>query len=303
MIRPLDVRHFAGAVLRTAMRTAKTNREKFYGNAFGLRIGMLHHSHPDTLRRFEKIMDWCHEHFDICGPEAVDGLVRESTAAWTRDRFVLTFDDGHGNTFAAAESMARRGMRGIFFVVPPYLGRTTAEFVEFHARNGVEAHPVGGGARIQPCSGLTRQQVKEMHQQGHRIAAHNFAHRDLGKLHEERDLDYEIRNALEAVSELTGEPCEDFAFGFGHVANISPEAVDYLQKHVKRNYAAIRGLNVPGVSPKFFVRDTFSMEAPMLHSQAGLSGAFDDRFAPMREQLRQMVGTLCSDGAKCHQLS
>lgn len=287
--RVKTLRRTLAAVWGTASGAAARKRTALYGDARGLRMATLHHTYPDRMEWFGRLLDWCSAHFEMVGPEAVDRLAAGEPIEGARDQFLLTYDDGCRDTFASAEELARRGLRATFFIIPSYLDRSTEEFLQFHRAQGVEPYPVGSGARLQPCYGLRREQVEEMHRMGHRIAAHNFAHRNLGKLTAEKDLDYEIKRSLEGVAEITGAPCEDFAFGFGHVQHISREAAEYLQRHVKRTYSAVRGLNVAGARETFFVRDSVSPDSPLLYSKAALRGAFDGRFAPMRAKLEVLA--------------
>ena len=109
----------------------------------------------------------------------------------------------------------------------------------------------------------------------HLIAGHNFAHRDLGQLTREQDLEYELGRAIDQVSEWIGRPCDDFAWGFGHSRHLSPQAAAYLSARCKRVYSGVRGLNVVGVTPRFMLRDCVAYEHPFSFIKAALEGALD----------------------------
>jgi peptidoglycan/xylan/chitin deacetylase (PgdA/CDA1 family) len=127
---------------------------------------------------------------------------------------------------------------------------------------------------------------------GHRIAAHNFAHRDLGRLHRPEDLRYEISNALDGVAELTGVECRDFATAFGQPENVSPEATAYLVERGVRVYACHRGLNVPGKTPRFALRHGFFPDHPAAFTRVCLEGGADLREAGKAEEMLRRVGAL-----------
>jgi len=128
---------------------------------------------------------------------------------------------------------------------------------------------------------------------GHRIAAHNYSHRDLGGLSSAEDLRYEIDEAIEAVERmLAGVACADFAIGFGQPHNVSPEAAEWLQRRCPRVYACSRGLNVVGITPRFALRDGLSFADPMICLRACLDGATDARWSRRHDALRSMSGVL-----------
>ncbi len=163
------------------------------------------------------------------------------------------------------------------------------EYAAYHRAQGIDAFCFlsQGSTR-----GLSRTQAREMTAMGHLIAAHNFAHRDLGQLTTQRDLEYEIDRAVESVAELTGHPCEDFAIGFGRPSNVNPEAIAHLQQQCKRIYSCSRGLNIPGKSPRMLLRDNAELSEPLLFHQLCLRAAADLRWAPEVEELRAMSGIL-----------
>jgi len=170
--------------------------------------------------------------------------------------------------------------------MPSFAGRTIDEFCEFHARNGIEAFRFFP----RPSRGLEPSQIREMVAMGHMIGGHNYAHRDLGHVHREEDLAYEIQRSLDEVGEIVGRRCEDFAWGFGHPSHVSSEAADYLTRHCSRVYSCSRGLNVPGRSPRFFLRDTVTRDEPFRFTQMTLRGGADSFHASKWAALEQLGG-------------
>jgi peptidoglycan/xylan/chitin deacetylase (PgdA/CDA1 family) len=281
----------AGHLLRLTRRPEQ-NRQRLYGGRTGLRILTLHAMEGREVEHFKSIVDWCGTRFDMARPEDVDALVEGRLRPGKRDRLLFTFDDGHAQDYPVAEWLAEQGIRGIFFVIPSYVGRTVREFLAFHESNGVQAYDIALGADRDATRGLSVTEIQEMQEMGHRIAAHNFAHRDLGRLHAEEEVEYEIGRALERVGELTGAPCEDFAWAFGNAKHVSDEAVDYLKRRCKRVYAAFRGLNVPGLTPAFLLRDTLHTFGPLVQSKLFAEGGVDDRWVADRQEIERRAGHL-----------
>ena len=288
------VRRRCAAAWFQLRRVPQRNRRVLYDGRHGLRI-LTFHATPagKVFDRFRRIIEWCGEHLDIVGPEAADALIEGRAETGNRDKILGCFDDGHETNHAAAVWLAERGIRAVFFVVPSFLEHTLAEFLEYHRANGVQASRFFDD--LHADRGLGRSQVSEMMAMGHRIAAHNFAHRDLGKLHEEIDLEYEIDRALQAVAELTEQPCEDFAFGFGHARHISTEAAEFLNTRCKRVYACVRGLNIPGSTPRYFLRDGTEPTHPFSFIKLCLNCGADAYRKTDWEYLRAISGTMPVD--------
>jgi len=264
------------------------DRELLYGGATGLRIVTFHETPPGQLERLRRIVDWCRERFPMASPADVDGIVAGRWRAGP-DRVLLTFDDGYESNFEAARWLARIGVPAIFFVVPSLIDRTNEEYLRFHERFGVEAYVP---SRRPGARGLSSSQLREMVAMGHRIGAHNFAHRDLGLLRDQAAIRYEVSNALEKVGELTGARCDDFAIAFGQPENVSEEAAAYLLEHCPRVYSCHRGLNVPGKTPRFLLRHACEPDHPLAFTRICLEGGADRRVADAARRMSHLVGAL-----------
>jgi peptidoglycan/xylan/chitin deacetylase (PgdA/CDA1 family) len=181
------------------------------------------------------------------------------------------------------------GIRAIFFLIPSLVGRTVQEWLRHHERAGVKAVPPAG---LRDRAGLSIVQVREMLAMGHRIAAHNQAHRDLSFLHDPESIRFEVQGALDAIGEITDAPCRDFALAFGQPENLSDEAAAYLREQCPRVYACHRGLNVPGKTPRFLLRHAPEPWHPLEFTRLCLEGGADHRLADRCREMVRRVGTL-----------
>lgn len=248
------------------------------------------------MRSFQRIVEWCRTRFAMATPADVDAI---AAGRWPHDvdRILVTLDDGWESNYEAARWLAGIGVSGIFFVVPSLIGRDGAEFVRFHAQHGVIP-----GLNISPgARGLSPAQLREMRAMGHRIGAHNFAHRDLQFLHAPADIRYEIDNALESVGDILGAPCNDFAVAYGMPHNLSDEAITHLQglqASGVRVYSCHRGLNVPGQTPSFLLRHGWEPFHPMNFTRICIEGGGDRRLGSWIRLMVGKVGALpVADGA------
>jgi peptidoglycan/xylan/chitin deacetylase (PgdA/CDA1 family) len=265
------------------------NRREIYGGGVGLRMVTFHDTPPDRLEHVKRLVEWARERFEMARPGLVDELVEGRHRPRSRDALLVTLDDGLSSNYEAARWLADAGIAATFFVVPSLVDRSIGEYVRHHEGFGVKAHPP---VRDPDARGLASSQVREMVAMGHRIGAHNFAHRDIGRLHDAADLAYEIDNAIEGIGELTGVECRDFAFGFGQPENVSAEGVAHLVARRLRVYSCHRGLNVPGRTPRFLLRHAHERGHPLAFAKVCLEGGADHRLADRAEEMARRVGRL-----------
>jgi peptidoglycan/xylan/chitin deacetylase (PgdA/CDA1 family) len=272
---------------------AATNRHTLYGDSNGLRIVCFHDIPVRFFGDFQAMVQWCLDRFEAGTPEDADALVDGRWRPLSRDRILFTFDDGLASHHNAADWLARRGVRAIFFVVPSLLDRSRNEFLAFHRNRGVAAFPFDSSLRS-----LGTSQALEIAAMGHRLGAHNNAHRDLAGLHTAGELDYEIAAAIDMIAELTNAPCEDFAVAFGQPANLCGEAARYLQNHCRRVYSCVRGLNIPGMTPRLLLRAPIRFEQPWAFTRLCIEGGADHLMTGRHDALRREAGLVPASESK-----
>jgi hypothetical protein len=289
--RFLTARRCVGGFWLRLSGQAARNHKRYYQSLTGLRILAFHGTPDKALPHFQRLVSWCADTFEVGYPEDVDNLVRGCFRPTRRDKVLVTLDDGHENNFRAAEWLASLNIKAIFFVIPSYLGRSVEEYLRFHEERGIHAYQIGETHDLS-MRGLSPSQVREMSDMGHRIAAHNYSHRDLGQLHDHSELRYEVDQSLDALEDLLGVPCDDFAWSFGYTNHISEEAIRFLEGRCKKVYSCLRGLNVPGTTPAFLLRDWISLNHPLVFSKAVIEGSADHRHVVGRQGLLRGVGAV-----------
>jgi peptidoglycan/xylan/chitin deacetylase (PgdA/CDA1 family) len=280
-------RWVAAQVWTTSGRAAR-DREAFYGGAAGLRILTFHETIGSQLEQLKRTVDWCRSRWSMAHPEDADTLF-DGRWPHARDRILVSFDDGWESNFHAAEWLAREGVPAVFFVVPSLIGRTATEYLRYHERFNVtvDLPHATAGAR-----GLSASQLREMKAMGHRVGAHNFGHRDLGRLHALADIRYEVDNAVDELANVLGEPCADFAIAFGQPFNVSDEAIAHLKDRGLRVFSCHRGLNVPGKTPRFLLRHACEPYHPWAFTRVCIEGGADRHLRDSARLMVRRVGVL-----------
>lgn len=115
--------------------------------------------------------------------------------------FMLTFDDSDLDQYKIALSeMKRHGFKGVFFIMTVSLGRSIY---------------------------MSKNQVKELSEDGHVIGLHTWDHQDVRK-YKDGDWEKQIAQPKKELEALIGKPVQYFAYPFGAW---NKEAIPELKKY------------------------------------------------------------------------
>lgn len=264
---------------------ARRNRAA-YGSQPGLRILAVPAGDAGRFDRFRRFVDWCGAQYPLVGPEAAD-----APGALSRDSLLLTINDVHARTFRAMEWLASAGVRVTCFVVPSSIGRSAREYLALHATRGVAAFTFAGSRDLDARRGLEPAQVRELEAMGHRVGAHNDAHRNLRRV-TAAEAEHEVLEAGRILAEVLQHPVRDVAWAFGRVDTVTPAALALMRERFGRVYSSVRGLNVAGITPAVLLRDPVSVADIRPFRAACVRGALDHRYVMARAQLARLAGRL-----------
>ena len=129
-------------------------------------------------------------------------------AALPEKPVMLTFDDTDDDQFTiAAPEMKKYGFKGVFFIMTVSINRPKY---------------------------MTREQIKQLSDEGHVVSSHTWDHHNVKKYATEQDWATQIEKPKKQIEELTGKQADDFAYPFGLW---NPEAIPELKKRgVKSAY-------------------------------------------------------------------
>ncbi|TWT94079.1 Gellan lyase precursor [Botrimarina colliarenosi] len=159
---------------------------------------------------FRRQIDWLSRRFDVVSLQ--EAQRRLGAGASRRPAVAITFDDGYGeNCDYAIPLLLRRGLPFTYFVSTQIIRDQTAF-----------PHDLAAGVRLRPNS-LT--ELRAMAAAGVEIGAHTRTHPDLGRSTDADWLREEIVGSIEDITTWTGKRPRSFAFPFGQVENLTPEAM------------------------------------------------------------------------------
>ena len=286
------IRASAAQFWRISFRNMR-NRNRLYMGEHGIRSITFHDIPESRLNDFKRIIDWCRNNYRIARPSDAERMLDgKLTHRATEDSILITFDDGHADNHRTAEWLHKIGIEATFFIVPSFVDRSNKQYLNYHHSRGIFAHSLQSTETSTESQGLSRTQISEMLAMGHHIAAHNYAHRDLGQLSTMEDLDYEILNSIKSVESFTGRPCKDFAIGFGQPDNLSDSTIEYLSDKDCRVYMCFRGLNTPGISPRYFLRHGFVHNHPFAFTTLCLQTGADHKMYNRQQSLASRIGVM-----------
>ena len=102
---------------------------------------------------------------------------------------MITFDDTDGEQFnIGATELNKYNFKGVFFIMTISIGKKRY---------------------------MSAEQLKQLSDEGHVIAAHTWDHQSVKKLSTEKDYDVELLQPKQKLEAITGKPVDCFAYPFG----------------------------------------------------------------------------------------
>ena len=188
----------------------------------------------ETLQRdaaqLQRQLEWVAERFTLISPETFFGLWDRTRTPPNRSQaaVLFTFDDGRESNYTVAAPMLESmGTRGLFFVVPEFIGLTQREARDFYySRIDVRGlAPSESGERWTP---MNPDQLADLTRRGHSIGNHTLSHVSLADL-SPADLERQIGMSAEKISSWTHKRVEALAWPYAWNA-ITREAWDLIRK-------------------------------------------------------------------------
>ena len=163
---------------------------------------------------FERQLDGLSSFADLVDiRDAVEMI--QSKRTLHRPTVSFTFDDGFADWASIiAPALEARGVGAAFFLSPGLVDLGNSPWEEFNRKlNLVDQKPITSG------------QVRRLAESGHVVGSHTVNHTKLVGLSDD-DIDREVRLSKRMVAELTGQPCDWFAWTYGGFDHIDSRAIN-----------------------------------------------------------------------------
>ena len=185
---------------------------------------------------------------------------------------VITFDDGYKSWITRAVPVLKElGLPAIFFVSSGFVGLRHEEEIEFVRLNLCQTQD---NQRI--SGSLTSAEVKMIADEGFAVGGHTLNHRNLGKLGDRAQLQYEIAEDKKRLEEITGRNVEYFAYPSGGAFNRLTNLARLLTESGYRGAVTTApGFNSENSDPYLLHRELTGATMPSSVFKARVLGNYD----------------------------
>lgn len=253
----------------------------------------MHETLSAGADRLRRQLAWVAKRFALLTPESFTKALETKTRTWPESQpaVLFTFDDGREcNYTVAAPILEEFGARGIFFVVPQFIGRQGNAAKDFYysridIRNLTAANPLSD----EIWEPMNPHQLADLARRGHWVGSHTFSHVSLRGL-SAPELQSEIEQSSQQISVWTGHPVDAFAWPYSWDAmdRTSWEAVKRVYRFC---FAPCPGtVKLATASPFLIWRKEIESYYPASEYQFMYSGLVDPFWAGKREKLRKILG-------------
>ena len=252
----------------------------------------MHETLSANAELFQRQLEWVAAHFTFITPELFACALETRMPTWpgSKPAVLFTFDDGReSNYLIAAPILESVGSRGIFFVVPQFIGlegNTAKDF--YYSKIDIRNIASTETGQYEIWKPMTPGQLADLAQRGHWIGNHTLSHTNLAKL-PAPDLEREIRASSEQIALWTGKPVDAFAWAYSWDA-IDRNAWEAIKQAHRLCFSPCPGTVDPAAdSPHLIWRKEIESYYSPAEYQFMYSSLVDAIWARKRRRLRQML--------------
>jgi peptidoglycan/xylan/chitin deacetylase (PgdA/CDA1 family) len=245
--------------------------------------------HADELRQQ---LQWASEHFTFIDPETFAEASRKKARTWagSRPAALFTFDDGRASNYqVAAPLLESFGTRGIFFVVPQFIGRRGEDARNFHySKIDIRKNASGSAQDDEIWKPMSPDEVADLARRGHWIGNHTLSHTTLAG-RSDSELQCEIQEGSRQIACWTGKSVTAFAWPYSWDA-IDRNAWALVKKNHEFCFAPCPGtVDLARDSPHLIWRKEIESYYSPSEYRFMYSGLVDPIWATHRKKLRAML--------------
>lgn len=252
----------------------------------------MHETLSAHADQFQRQVEWVAKRFALITPELFARAVETRTPTWPgpKPAVLFTFDDGReSNYLIAAPILESLGARGIFFVVPQFIGLEGNAAKDFYYSKIDIRNIVSAEARQDEIwKPMMPRQLADLARRGHWIGNHTLSHANLLRL-PAPECEREIRASSEQIALWTGKAVDAFAWAYSWDA-ISRGSWEAIKQAHRLCFSPCPGtVRLASDSPDLIWRTEIESYYSPAEYQFMYSGLVDPIWARKRRKLRQML--------------
>ena len=180
-----------------------------------VRVVEMHETLPEHAGQLRRQLEWVAERFTLISPETFFGLWDRTRTPpnWSTPPVLLTFDDGRASNYAVAAPMLESiGTRGLFFVVPEFIGLKGAAARDFYYSH-IDIRGVAPAGREEEWTPMNPEQLLDLVRRGHTVGNHTLSHVNLANL-SPAELRDQVAGGSDKISSWTQKTVDAFAWPY-----------------------------------------------------------------------------------------
>ena len=184
-----------------------------------VQVVALHETLRGDAERWRRQLEWVEKRFTLISPETFFGLwdPGRTRPDWSKPAVLFTFDDGRESNYTvAAPVLESMGTRGLFFVVPQFIGLTGQEARTFYYSN-IDIRGLPASKCEEQWTPMNPDQLADLVRRGHSVGNHTLSHANLSGLSTSQLRD-EIEGGAGKITSWTQRKVEAFAWPYSWTA-------------------------------------------------------------------------------------
>lgn len=180
-----------------------------------VRVVEMHETLQREADQLRRQFEWVAERFMLISPETFFGLWDRTRTppTWSKPAVLFTFDDGRESNYTVAAPMLESmGTRGLFFVVPEFVGLEGSQARDFYYSR-IDIRGVAPAAREEEWMPMNPEQLLDLVNRGHAVGNHTLSHVNLANL-SSSELRTQVAGGAEKISSWTQKTVDAFAWPY-----------------------------------------------------------------------------------------
>ena len=205
-----------------------------------LNIYSLHSTRPRDFDYYKEILQYIDKKSKFINPDDIEFIANNNLK--NKNYSILTLDDGFTDNYEFALKVLKElNIKGIFYYSKIYNQRKT--FSKKYLRKLYPKNKYEITKEIKDIfQHMTKAQIKDLSQQGHKIGLHGLEHEDYGEI-TLCQIEENIKKSFRILKKLDIKSIH-FAYPFGSKNNFTNASNQYIKKYFKYIYTGVRGINL-----------------------------------------------------------